>query len=345
MIKVKITIPGKIKYPNIFNFTNTSDNIFNNKKYYINTYVDSPDFWFINENLYKKNYEEVKIDKKNIIFLGSETIYDEDYFLKNTKINYLNQFDSIFSPKPIYLNQSENTPPFLPWKLRGGAFEKKYPESDIEYYENLFPIKNKLMSVYSSLKDITEHQKLRINFLNILQNRFDGDIDFFGRDIKKTATKEKGILNYKYHIVIENNIYKNIISEKIFDSYLGLSYPLYSGGSNLEDFFPIESFTKLDLNDFTGSIQKIEHILENDPYDKKVKVLKNARNIVLNKFNLIYRIYEIVESKLLLPKNSKKIVRIYSKKHFENKSFSGKLSFQINSKLTKIIDYLQKFYT
>ena len=68
MIKVKITIPGKIKYPNIFNFTNTSDNIFNNKKYYINTYVDSPDFWFINENLYKKNYEEVKIDKKNIIF-------------------------------------------------------------------------------------------------------------------------------------------------------------------------------------------------------------------------------------------------------------------------------------
>jgi len=189
------------------------------------------------------------------------------------------------------------------------------------------------------------NKELRINFLNILQNRIDGDIDFFGRDIKKTATKEKGILNYKYHIVIENNIYKNIISEKIFDSYLGLSYPLYSGGSNLEDFFPKESFTKLDLNDFNGSIQKIEHILENDSYNKKVKALKDARNIVLNKFNLIYRIDAIVESKLLLPKNPKKIERIYSKKYFENKSFLSKFSFYISSKLTKIIDYLQKFYT
>ena len=171
MIKVKVTIPGKnIENANIFNFTNTSNNIFNNKKYYINTHVDSPDFWFVNENLYKKNYEEVKIDKQNIIFLGSETIYDEDYFLKNSKISFLNQFESIFSPKPIYLNQSENTPPFLPWKLRGGAFGK-YQESDIEYYENLYPIKNKLISVISSSKDITDHQKLRITFLNILQEK------------------------------------------------------------------------------------------------------------------------------------------------------------------------------
>jgi len=345
MIKVKITIPGKnIKNANIFNFTNTSNNIFNNKKYYINTHVDSPDFWFVNENLYKKNYEEVKIDKKNIIFLGSETIYDEDYFFKSSKISFLNQFGSILSPKPIYLNQSENTPPFLPWKLRGPAFGE-YQESDIEYYENLYPIKNKLMSVISSSKDITDHQKLRINFLNILQDRFNGDIDFFGKGFTSIETKEKGTLNYKYNIVIENNIYKNVISEKILDSYLGLSYPLYSGASNLEDFFPKESFTKLDLNDFNGSIQKIEHILENDFYNKKVKALKDARNIVLNKFNLIYRIDAIVESKLLLPKNPKKIERIYSKKYFENKSFLGKFSFYISSKLTKIINYLQKFYT
>ena len=344
MIKVKITLPNNLKNIDIFNFTNTSDNVFNNKKYYINTHVDSPDFWFVNENLYKRNHEEVKIDKKNIIFIGSETIYKEDYFLKNSKIKFLNQFDSIFSPKSIYLDESENTPPFLPWTLRGSPYFK-YQESDIEYYENLYPTKNKKMSVYSSAKDITDHQKLRVNFLNILQNRFDEDIDFFGGNFNETKTKETGILNYKYHIVIENNIYKNIISEKILDSYLGLSYPLYSGGSNLEEFFPKDSFTKLDLNDFNESIQKIEYILENDFYDKKVEVLKNARNIVLKDFNLIYRIDEIVENKLLLPENLKKIERIYSKKHFENKSFLAKLSFQISATLKNIIDYLQKFYT
>ena len=345
MIKVKLTIPNNLKNIDIFNFTNTSDNVFNNKKYYINTHVDSPDFWFVNENLYKTTYEEVEIDKKNIIFLGSETIYKEDYFLKDSKIKFLNQFDSIFSPKSIYLNNAVNTPPVLTWTLRGGPYIK-YQESDIEYYENLYPIKNKKMSVYSSSKDITDHQKLRINFLNILQNRFDGYIDFFGENFNnKTNTKETGILNYKYHIVIENNIYKNIISEKILDSYLGLSYPLYSGGSNLENFFPKDSFTKLDLNDFNGSIQKIEYILDNDFYDKKVEVLKNARNTVLKDFNLIHRIDEIVENKLLLPENPKKIERIYSKKYFENKSFLAKLSFRISSTLNNIVDYLQKFYT
>ena len=73
--------------------------------------------------------------------------------------------------------------------------------------------------------------------------------------------------------------------------------------------------------------------------------MKNARNIVLKDFNLIYRIDEIVENKLLLPENLKKIERIYSKKHFENKSFLAKLSFQISATLKNIIDYLQKFYT
>ena len=60
MLKIKITLHSKeIKNPSIFNFTNTQGNIYNNKQYFINTKVESPDFWFVNEDIYENNYEEV----------------------------------------------------------------------------------------------------------------------------------------------------------------------------------------------------------------------------------------------------------------------------------------------
>ena len=68
LIKVKVTINDNFSDGNIFNFTNTKDNIYNNKKFFINSNVDSPDFWFINENIKNEKFEEVNIDKKNVFF-------------------------------------------------------------------------------------------------------------------------------------------------------------------------------------------------------------------------------------------------------------------------------------
>jgi len=345
MLKIKITLHSKeIKNPSIFNFTNTQGNIYNNKQYFINTKVESPDFWFVNEDIYENNYEEVNINKENIFFISTETIYEEDYFFKDSKINFLNQFNEVYSPKPIYIKNVVNTPPFIPWGLRMGPYHK-HKISDLEYYSNLYPIKNRLMSVYASDKDITDHQKLRIKFLKVLQDNFNYEIDFYGTAFKKTKIKEEGILNYKYHIVIENNSYKNIISEKLFDSFLGLAYPLYSGATNLEDYFPKESFTYLDISDFNGSIDKIKFLIENDPYSEKVKALEISRNIVLKEFNVIKRIDNIVESKLSKWNMPKKNIRIYNKRHFENKSLLAKLLFLFNSKIMKSVKYLEKFYT
>ena len=59
MIKVKISIgwhqlksgiPSYSEDLSIFNFTNTNDNIYNNKQFFINSNIENPDFWFILEN-------------------------------------------------------------------------------------------------------------------------------------------------------------------------------------------------------------------------------------------------------------------------------------------------------
>ena len=77
MLKVKVSIGWKFPFKSdslsIYNFTNSKDNIYNNKKFFINTEVEEPDYWFIIENTYSAKKEKVNINKDNIIFLGSDS--------------------------------------------------------------------------------------------------------------------------------------------------------------------------------------------------------------------------------------------------------------------------------
>ncbi len=58
MLKIKISVGWNMPFQSnsssnelsIFNFTNTKNNIYNNKKFFINSEVEEPDFWFIVEN-------------------------------------------------------------------------------------------------------------------------------------------------------------------------------------------------------------------------------------------------------------------------------------------------------
>ena len=127
MIKVKISIGWhQLKSDfssdsdnlSIFNFTNTNDNIYNNKQFFINSKIDNPDFWFILENTTSNKKETTNINPENVYFLNSETRYDPSYFLLPSKKQFLNQFKYIYSPNFTNLITSINTPPFLMWSLR-----------------------------------------------------------------------------------------------------------------------------------------------------------------------------------------------------------------------------------
>ena len=67
MLNIKISVgwnmPFKSDAMSIYNFTNTKDNIYNNKKFYINSEIEDPDYWFIVENTNSRKIEKVKINK------------------------------------------------------------------------------------------------------------------------------------------------------------------------------------------------------------------------------------------------------------------------------------------
>ena len=158
MIKVKISIgwhkntKGTPPYGedlSIFNFTNSKENIFNDKKYYINSKVDNPDYWFVLENTRFNSQENTSIAKDKLYFLNSETRYEPSYFLKPSKELFLKQFDKVYSPNFINMNNVKNAPPYLMWRLRGDPFDdindaldKVHELTDqIEKTDNIFIIK------------------------------------------------------------------------------------------------------------------------------------------------------------------------------------------------------------
>ena len=98
-------------------------------------------------------------------------------------------------------------------------------------------------------KQINEVHKVRFDFVKKLKKLGD-ELHWYGYE-NKTEDKIEGIGSYKYHLVLENNLLPNTMTEKLFDSYLG-SYPIYSGAANAEDYFPNNSFTEINIHDFNG---------------------------------------------------------------------------------------------
>lgn len=350
MLKIKISVGWNFSFDSeslsIFNFTNSKDNIFNNKKYYINCEIEEPDYWFIIENTHLTKVEKVKINKENIIFLGSDSRYEPSYYLMKSKQEFLSQFSTIYSHTAVNLINSLNKPSFCNWKLRGDPFENNFKESDIDFYENFNPNKSKLLSVYCTDKQINQNHKVRFDFVKKLKKEFGDELHWYGYK-EKTTDKIEGIGSYKYHLVLENNLLPNTMTEKLFDAYLGNSYPIYSGATNAEEYFPENSFSRINIHDFNGSIATIKKCISNNYYEKNYDEILKAKKIVLERFNLIKRIDEIVEERLIQQpvKILKSDCEIFPKYYFEGKSKFSKILFSINQRLLRITKYLEKFYS
>ena len=71
-----------------------------------------------------------------------------------------------------------------------------------------------------------------------LREHFGDRLDVFGRGINDFADKEEALAPYRYHISLENSSDKDYWTEKISDPLLTLTYPIYHGCENLEDYLP-----------------------------------------------------------------------------------------------------------
>ncbi|MFC1488231.1 glycosyltransferase family 10 domain-containing protein [Thermodesulfobacteriota bacterium] len=291
MITVKLTFPFP-EWP-IERQTPNHNGIWENCHFFINTPIKRCDYWVVFDGLIKK--EKTICPKENILLITAEPPTIRQY-----NEQFVNQFGAVITghrninhSNPIYQQQG------LPWHVGRRqknhvnlSFSKDYDElASIDHFH-----KDKLISVISSTKKFSKGHRQRNEFVKVLQQYFGDKIDVFGRGIREIEDKWDALAPYKYHIALENSSVEDYWTEKLGDAYLARCYPIYYGCSNIEKYFNPSALTSIDITHPEKAIHIIDTCINESKYENTKQYIEDARNDILNRYNLFAMICEYVNS-------------------------------------------------
>lgn len=155
-------------------------------------------------------------------------------------------------------------------------------------------VKDGLISTVCSHKKQknTVHAK-RFEFTQALKMAIP-EMEVFGRGVREIDDKAEALDRFKYHVVIENHCGRDHWSEKLADAFLGHTLPLYYGCSNVTDYFPEDSIIRIDPYRESESIEIIKKAIEANEYEKRIHAISEARNLVMERYNVFAELASIV---------------------------------------------------
>ena len=267
MIRVKIIKDWDS--PNLFRQTPNSLGIWNNVEFFTDENKEC-DYIIILNKL--ESNVKVKVLPENIW-----AVMQEPYIkgIHDWMIFQHNQFSRVYTHH-IFNHQKRyhRSQPLLPWHIN-----KTYDE----LVAMKVPDKTKLLSCISSNKGNFPGHILRVKFIEqLINSRF--KIDLFGKGYHYVSDKWEALSAYKYSIVIENSSSKDYWTEKIADCYLSFTVPIYFGCTNLDEYFPENSFIKIDINNFQESLEIISNVITSDYWEKNIDSIITARERILNEY-------------------------------------------------------------
>lgn len=250
---------------------------------------------------------EIKIATKTSVFVASEP-----KSIKQYDRAFLSQFDVVLTTDESTSHPGRKLSQLgLPWHIGAWSTDGQLLSDPINYrsFESLYPKKTKSISVVASNKAYTPGHRARLSFAEKLKGYFGDEIDVFGRNIRGFGDKTEVLLDYRYHVAIENSRHDDYWTEKLSDTYLALTYPIYFGCSNIGEYFPSDSMTSIDIRDVPAAIRTIKKLIESDVAERCHQHLETARKKVLeqhNLFNIMTTEFELLDgsplkNKVLLP--------------------------------------------
>jgi len=296
--------------------TPKSSGIWGDCRFYLNDETTNCDWFVAYESIYQQ--EKINCSSENTIFITAEPPSVRKYnpdFLR--QFNYVISSHSDIEHPNLLLTQQA-----LPWRVglkhqngqtlrNGNDYDELAARGEIR--------KDKLMSVITSDKTITEGHKERIAFVNLLKDEFGDEVDIFGRGINTFADKWDVMAPYKYHISLENSQYNDYWTEKLSDVFLCRTYPIYYGCPNITDYFSNKSMSVIDIHKPAEAIRTIRKIIQDNTFEKSGNHLKQAQDLVLNKYNFFAMISDFTKnhSKTNGPENE--IIEIMPESSFKKK--------------------------
>lgn len=176
------------------------------------------------------------------------------------------------------------------------------------------PAKTKALSTVCSTKAMkhTLHS-LRLEFTLGLKAALP-ELDVFGYGMNPLKDKADALDPYRFHLAIENHSCDHHWTEKLADAYLGFCLPLYFGCTNLDDYFPPDSYVRIDIRDPARARADIERIVR-DPgeYERRLPAIIEARRRVLEDYATFPQLARLIAERHdaagFSPRPSKKILR------------------------------------
>ena len=211
--------------------------------------------------------------KKFAIFVESESIVPYEYTFFDSNSSVSKDFNLIFTHSEKLLNKFGNAV-FIPG---GGVWygtEKHGGAINI----NQCNLKTKNVSIVSSDKSMCKLHDFRKELaIHYKKNNLVGTYGTF--DNGKYAQLDEYLTDYRYSIVIENNVSSYWFTEKLLNCFASMTVPIYIGAKKITDFFNQDGI--IQVNDI--SIEAIDKIIrncnENDYFSRLNAIIDNFNRV------------------------------------------------------------------
>lgn len=320
MLRVKVSISGAGSVPSLSQFVGNDQNRIEGCRFFVNEPLDEADVWFVSEDVEAWD-TECRVPPSRTAFITSETSWEPGHYAEGTSPGaFIQQFSRIFTCHDVFCDGVDSQPPFLPWMINAnhGRSMLAPHARDVDALRSLTALeKSRTVSVFCSAQTLTPLHRMRLRFVEGIKAHFGDDLDWYGNGINPLAEKWDGIAPYRYTIVLENQSTENVFTEKIYDAYLGLAYPIYWGAPNLGDYFDPQSFTPINIRDLGGSIRQIEQVIGSDLAELRQPELLSSRDRVVNEYNMFARLARIARELVAGTEGEpSQLVRIEPHAHF-----------------------------
>lgn len=210
--------------------------------------------------------------------------------IKTYRPSYLAQFGTVLGPvDPKCADVSWiKSQPALPW-FYGVGFVGQTCLPNVSYDQLVAmppPAKSETISVVISTKTRLPMHRQRLAFVAALKERLGERLHVFGTGFAQVPDKADAIRPHAYHLVLENNDIDHFWTEKTADAYLGWALPIFSGCRNLDQYFPAQSFIRIDPSDIPAAVGAVVQILREAPYASRLWAIREARTRLLNEHEL-----------------------------------------------------------
>ena len=174
-------------------------------------------------------------------------------------------------------------------------WELAYSHTPEELMNFQYPSKEAPLSCLVSNKTMVPGHVKRLQFVQKIINTDPNLLTLFGRNripYRKhmgaipAEKKYKAYERFHYTLCFENSQVNNYFSDKIFDSLLMWSMPIYWGAPNLGDYIPQESFHTLGCDLGEADIHKVIEICKTRPTKENIEAIREARHLIMNKYSL-----------------------------------------------------------